>query len=335
MRADALLYAGSDPGQLYLEVEKLGRAEHKDDVVQAAEIGLATLASRNGHGGDALRRLREVAAHPARPLLGARAWVLIGHELKMRGDRSGAIAAYQSAWHVAPKGSEFAESVRRFLEMAGSAPESDISAAVASGAVHLLYPHRAVLAGGVTFSAAVPRATTRVEFFLDDARVAERTRPPFTADIALGAVPHVHVIKAVAFDAKDARLGEDSASINDRSEAFGVEIVAPREATVDSSTVIEVQPHVPDGGRVQSVDLYWNEEKLATLTAPPFRYALTLPSPRAFGYIRAVASLNHPNICTLHDIGPGYLVMEMIEGETLAARIAKGALPLERRRALT
>ena len=44
---------------------------------------------------------------------------------------------------------------------------------------------------------------------------------------------------------------------------------------------------------------------------------------------RAVASLNHPNICVLHDIGPGYMVMELIEGETVAARIAKGALPLD------
>ena len=44
---------------------------------------------------------------------------------------------------------------------------------------------------------------------------------------------------------------------------------------------------------------------------------------------RAVASLNHLHICTLHDIGPGYMVMEQIEGETLAARIEKGAIPLE------
>ncbi len=44
---------------------------------------------------------------------------------------------------------------------------------------------------------------------------------------------------------------------------------------------------------------------------------------------RSVASLNHPHICVLHDIGPGYMVMELIEGETLAARIAKGAIPLE------
>jgi serine/threonine-protein kinase len=49
---------------------------------------------------------------------------------------------------------------------------------------------------------------------------------------------------------------------------------------------------------------------------------------------RAVASLNHPNICTLYDIGAqdgvgSYMVMECLEGETLAARIAKGAIPLD------
>jgi eukaryotic-like serine/threonine-protein kinase len=45
--------------------------------------------------------------------------------------------------------------------------------------------------------------------------------------------------------------------------------------------------------------------------------------------IRAVASLNHSNICTLYDVGPNYLVMELIEGPTLADRIKQGAIPLE------
>jgi eukaryotic-like serine/threonine-protein kinase len=43
---------------------------------------------------------------------------------------------------------------------------------------------------------------------------------------------------------------------------------------------------------------------------------------------RAIASLNHPNICTLHDVGPNYLVMELVEGETLAERIKQGPMPL-------
>src|SRR5258708_38167410 len=32
---------------------------------------------------------------------------------------------------------------------------------------------------------------------------------------------------------------------------------------------------------------------------------------------RAIAALNHPHICTLHDIGPDYLVMELVEGKPL------------------
>src|SRR5271170_4368609 len=44
---------------------------------------------------------------------------------------------------------------------------------------------------------------------------------------------------------------------------------------------------------------------------------------------RAVAALNHSNVCTLHDVGPNYLVMELIEGPTLADRIAQGPIPLE------
>jgi Tol biopolymer transport system component len=56
---------------------------------------------------------------------------------------------------------------------------------------------------------------------------------------------------------------------------------------------------------------------------------------------RAVAALNHPHICTLHDVGSqdpstssgqpmDYLVMEYLNGETLAERFAKGPLPLDR-----
>jgi len=33
----------------------------------------------------------------------------------------------------------------------------------------------------------------------------------------------------------------------------------------------------------------------------------------------AIAALNHPNICTLYDVGPNYLVMELIEGPTSRA----------------
>src|ERR1700730_15894221 len=48
---------------------------------------------------------------------------------------------------------------------------------------------------------------------------------------------------------------------------------------------------------------------------------------------KSVSSLNHPNICVLYDVGHhdgmDYLVMECIEGETLAKSLERGALPTE------
>jgi Tol biopolymer transport system component len=48
---------------------------------------------------------------------------------------------------------------------------------------------------------------------------------------------------------------------------------------------------------------------------------------------RAISALNHPHICTLYDVGRereiDFLVMELVEGETLASRIEKGAMPAE------
>jgi len=44
---------------------------------------------------------------------------------------------------------------------------------------------------------------------------------------------------------------------------------------------------------------------------------------------KAISSLNHPYICTLYDVGPNYLVMELVEGELLSTIIGRGPLPLD------
>jgi serine/threonine protein kinase len=43
---------------------------------------------------------------------------------------------------------------------------------------------------------------------------------------------------------------------------------------------------------------------------------------------RTISQLEHPHICRLYDVGDDYLVMELLEGESLADRIGRGPLPL-------
>jgi serine/threonine protein kinase len=45
---------------------------------------------------------------------------------------------------------------------------------------------------------------------------------------------------------------------------------------------------------------------------------------------KAISSLNHANICTLYDVGPNFLVLEFVEGDTLAHAIKQGPMPLEK-----
>src|SRR2546423_5418203 len=43
---------------------------------------------------------------------------------------------------------------------------------------------------------------------------------------------------------------------------------------------------------------------------------------------RTISQLSHPSICALYDVGENYLVMELLDGETLADRLSRGPLPL-------
>jgi Tol biopolymer transport system component len=52
-------------------------------------------------------------------------------------------------------------------------------------------------------------------------------------------------------------------------------------------------------------------------------------SERSAREARLIAALNHPNICQIYDVGPNYLVMELVDGPTLAERLRLGPMPLD------
>ena len=75
------------------------------------------------------------------------------------------------------------------------------------------------------------------------------------------------------------------------------------------------------------------ERSVAIKVLPPHLAEKADAAERFEREARAISSLNHPNICQLHDVGTDggmrYLVMELLEGETLSERLRRGPMPLE------
>lgn len=272
----------------YAEAEKHAREQHDAVTEQRARLGRASIdVDDRQRADDALRELDAIAHQPLTTDVGVTAWLRLGHQYKYRHRTGAAIDAYQHAWRLAPKPSLFADEARRYLESLGATPASDVAAAAATGEVHLVFARQRAMVGKVEVTASAPAGTARVEFYLDGARVAEDTEAPFAAKIALGTTPRMHTISAKAFDVHNRVLGEESATINEVVDALSVHVVAP--ASIESRAAIAVEARAPAGATIDSVEIYWSDRKLATLTAPPYRYELTLPSRNASGFVRAVA----------------------------------------------
>ena len=271
------------------EARQIARESHDDVSLQHAQLGIASAHLSEGKVDLARPLLEELTRKPASPEVEASAWLLLGHTHRDRKRTAQAIDAYQHAWRAAPKETPLAEAARRFLEMLGSEPAGSSRASSAQDAgVHLLYPHRDVLVGSIDVAATVPPGTARLELYLDDARVAESKSAPFRERISLGSTPRKHTLRAIAYDARNTRLGQETVTLNDVVSSLAIAITAPQEDVVEERSTIEVEPRVPSGRQVAGVDLYWNEQKVATLARAPYRFELVLPSKGAAGYVRAV-----------------------------------------------
>jgi Ca-activated chloride channel family protein len=139
---------------------------------------------------------------------------------------------------------------------------------------------------------AVGSEIAAVEFYLDGRKVMTKRQPPFTLDLDFGDVPQVRHIRAVALDAKGNPLTGDEISINTGNDPFRVRIVSPRIAfKLHGKTRVEMAVNVPEGKKLDHVDLFLNQTRMATLFGPPYVQTIDVPQSEGVGYIRAVASL--------------------------------------------
>jgi VWFA-related protein len=127
----------------------------------------------------------------------------------------------------------------------------------------------------------------RITFELDGRSVGEDDSAPFVAEIDFGDDGQAQEVHAVAFDGAGRRVGEDRLVVNDRAPGNRVRVdqVQPGDGAVTVSARLEVA----GGQSARRLDFYLNEQRLAQLTAPPWRASLPRPAPRPSDFVRVVA----------------------------------------------
>ncbi len=140
-----------------------------------------------------------------------------------------------------------------------------------------------------------------VEFYLDGVKVMTKRTPPFALDLDLGDVPQVRRIRAVALNEKGEFVAGDELVVNSGGGDFRVRIVAPRVALkLSGPTRLQVAVTVPENKKIEKLDLYLNDVRIATLFGPP--YVLTVDLPAKLAYLRAVATLAGDEARTAEDV---------------------------------
>ncbi len=142
-----------------------------------------------------------------------------------------------------------------------------------------------------------------VEFWMDGRKLAIRRSPPYSLDLDFGVVPQTRRIRAVALDARDQPLTGDELTVNTGTDPFRVRIVSPRIAPrLTGATRVEMDVSVPDGDELASLELYFNETRVATLFDEPFVQTIELPPTEGAAYLRAVATLKDSTVPPVEDV---------------------------------
>jgi VWFA-related protein len=132
----------------------------------------------------------------------------------------------------------------------------------------------------------------RVTFKLDGKEILSRNRPPYTTEIRVGNAPAEMKVRAEGYDPGGALVASDEIVLNRPREAFEVKIVEPAEGVaVSGRTRVSVDVVVPEGRRVEKVELSVNDHPVATLDKAPYQAEVDIPEEEVV-YVTAAATLD-------------------------------------------
>jgi len=182
---------------------------------------------------------------------------------------------------------------------AASTPQAalaEANSAIGSGdqTIRIMPPPPGLATGSLRIEAQTTgEGIARVSFELDGKPALTKARPPYSVELNLGKQPRTHWIKAIAQDAGGKRLAEAEIPLNVGPHRFAVRLVEPQPGkTYTSSLRAEAQVQVPEGDRLDRVELYLNDDRVATLYQPPYAQPILLPKSKEITYVRAVAYLD-------------------------------------------
>jgi Ca-activated chloride channel family protein len=181
-------------------------------------------------------------------------------------------------------------------EVRVSAGAADAAAAGAGAAVRLVPPSGKAQTGAVRLEAEASGGGIRkLTFYLDGKEMLSRVRPPYTIELNLGPVPVTHEVRAAACDAGGRELASDLLVLNPPQQRFAVRLVEPRTGSRHRGEVqVRAELHVPDGASLDRLELFRDDQRVATLYQPPFVQRILVPGPAGShdaSFVRAVAYL--------------------------------------------
>lgn len=136
----------------------------------------------------------------------------------------------------------------------------------------------------------------KVAFELNGRPIMRKSRPPYSVELDLGDKPDFHNLKVHALNAQGQILASDELLVNSGPHRFSVRLLEPQSGKryVDSVRA-HAEVEVPEGEKLEKVELYLEETLIATLFQPPFEQPILLSGPQDMSYVRAVAYLEGGN----------------------------------------
>jgi Ca-activated chloride channel family protein len=170
--------------------------------------------------------------------------------------------------------------------------EADAALTASRPGVRLLRPSDKLVAGNTRFEARVEGPVSQVAFLLDGRRIYTRTRPPYAVTLDLGGVPRLQKLQVEGLGANGEVLARDELVLNSGAQRFAVRLLDPQPGKAYRDSLrARVQVEPPQGERVERVEVWFNEDRVATLYQPPYTQPILLPKGKEVGYVRAVAYL--------------------------------------------